>query len=241
LKHVPHESQASSTCFPAIDQLSERTGLAARVLKDGWIKSTVAEMNLDPRAAAANVANMLGDPFTGRAGQKAEPLMPTTRSGARAKSLSFVYGLGSIPMHTDGAHLVQPPRFIVLVCASPGSSPVPTTVFRFRDLHVTCSERARFEAAPFLVRNGRKSFYSTICSPGRPFIRFDKGCMVPLGPDGAASVKVIADRAREIGFTTVHWQTGDVIIIDNWNVLHGRGHSDDEASTDRMLLRVSVK
>ncbi|WP_456683109.1 TauD/TfdA family dioxygenase [Bradyrhizobium sp. USDA 3311] len=65
--------------------------------------------------------------------------------------------------------------------------------------------------------------------------------MVPLGSDSEASVKIITDRARDIGFTPVHWQTGDVIIIDNWNVLHGRGHSDDQASTDRKLLRVSVR
>jgi alpha-ketoglutarate-dependent taurine dioxygenase len=167
--------------------------------------------------------------------------MPTKQAGANVKSLSAVHGLGSFPMHTDGAHRLQPPRFVVLVCASPGTSPVPTTLLRFRDLQVTASERARFEAAAFLVRNGRRSFYSTICSRSRPFIRFDAGCMVPQGAESAATAKLIADRANEVGVTFVHWRAGDVLVIDNWNVLHGRGLGLSEASSDRKLLRVNLQ
>jgi Taurine catabolism dioxygenase TauD, TfdA family len=170
-----------------------------------------------------------------------EHLMPTKQAGANSKSLSAVHGLGPFPMHTDGAHQLQPPRFVVLVCASPGMSPVPTTLIRFRDLKVTASERRRLDATPFLVRNGRRSFYSTICSPSRMFIRYDAGCMVPQGADSEASVRLIADHASEVGFTLVHWRTGDVLVIDNWNVLHGRGLGVSETSSDRELLRVSVQ
>src|SRR6266403_1647967 len=226
----------------SVDQRSKVNVLAARVMQDGWFKSTVTAMghDQDSVAAAESIASLLGDPVTGRAGQKIEPLVPTVQSGANAKSLSVMHGLGSFPMHTDGAHRLQPPRFVVLVCASPGTFPVPTTLLRFRDLQVTAPERARFESAPFLVRNGRQSFYSTICSPSRPFIRFDESCMVPQGAESEASAKLIAHRAVEVGFTSVHWRTGDVLVLDNWNVLHGRGLGAAEASPDRKLLRVSV-
>jgi hypothetical protein len=127
------------------------------------------------------------------------------------------------------------------VCASPGTAPVPTSLLRFRDLHATEHERALLEAAPFLVRNSRRSFYSTICSPLRPFIRFDEGCMAPQSKEGEASAKLIARRATEVGVTAVHWRIGDVLIIDNWNVLHGRGLGDTQASSDRKLFRVSVQ
>jgi alpha-ketoglutarate-dependent taurine dioxygenase len=224
-----------------IDPLTEFDKLAARVLRDGWFKSTVIEMGHDMRTAPEAIAKLVGNPLTGRAGQKIEPLIPTEQARANAKSLSVVHGLGSFPMHTDGAHLLQPPRFVVLVCASPGTSPVPTTLIRFRDLKATASERTRFEAAPFLVRNGRRSFYSTICSASRKFIRYDAGCMMPQGSESEASVKLIAHRAREVGPTLVHWRTGDVLVIDNWTVLHGRGLWVSEASSDRKLLRVSVQ
>jgi alpha-ketoglutarate-dependent taurine dioxygenase len=39
----------------------------------------------------------------------------------------------------------------------------------------------------------------------------------------------------------VHWRIGDVLIIDNWNVLHGRGLAGTQASSDRKLFRVSVQ
>src|SRR5712664_1600650 len=192
-----------------IDPLTEIDNLAARVLRDGWFKSTVTEMGHDMRSAPENIAKRLGNPVAGRTGQKIEPLTPLTQASAKPKSLSVAHGLGSFPMHTDGAHQLQPHRFVVLVCISPGTSPVPPTLVRFRDLNVTASERTRLEATPFLVRNGRRSFYSTICSPSRMFIRFDAGCMVPLGSESEASVKLIAHRASEVGFTLVHWRTGD--------------------------------
>jgi alpha-ketoglutarate-dependent taurine dioxygenase len=224
-----------------IDHLMDTNNLADRVLRDGWIKSTVTEMGHDLHSAPENIAKLLGDPITGRAGQTIEPLIPTQQTSANAKSLSMVHGLGSFPMHTDGAHRLQPPRFVVLVCASPGTSPVPTTLIRFRDLRISASERARLEASPFLVRNGRRSFYSTICSRSRIFIRFDAGCMMPQGAESEASAILIAHRAGEAGYTLVHWRTGDVLVLDNWNVLHGRGLEVSKASSDRKLLRVSVQ
>jgi hypothetical protein len=130
---------------------------------------------------------------------------------------------------------------LVLVCVSPGTSPVPTTLIRFRDLKLTASERTRLEAAPFLVRNGRRSFYSAICSPTRMFIRYDAGCMMPQDPKSEACARLIAHRANEIGFTLVHWRTGDFLVIANWTVLHGRGLGNAQASADRKLLRVSVE
>jgi hypothetical protein len=222
-------------------QLTDKDNLAARVLRDGWFKSTVTEMGHNMHSAPETIARRLGNPVTGRAGRKIEPLIPTEQARANAKSLSVAHGLGSFPIHTDGAHRLQPPRFVVLVCASPGTSPVGTTLIRFWDLEFTASERTRLEAAPFLVRNGRRSFYSTICSASRMFIRYDAGCMVPQGSESEASAKLIAHRASEVGLTPVHWRTGGVLVIDNWNVLHGRGLRVSEASFDRKLLRVSVQ
>jgi hypothetical protein len=227
-------------CAP-IAILPDSHALAARVQKYGWLKSTVMETGDDLHAAAETIARRLGNPTHGRAGRKIEPLIPTKQTGANAKSLSVMHGLGSFPMHTDGAHLPQPPRFVVLVCASPGTIAVPTTLLRFRDLHATEQERDLLEAAPFLVRNSRRSFYSTICSRSRPFIRFDEGCMVPQGKEAQASARLIAHRVKEVGVTAVHWRIGDVLIIDNWNVLHGRGLAGTQASPDRKLFRVSVQ
>jgi hypothetical protein len=224
-----------------VDELVETGPLMPRVLCEGWVRSSVGGAVKDMRLIAGELAKQLGVPLSGRAGQTIEPLLPTKPTEAKPKSLSAIHGLGSFPMHTDGAHQIVPPRFVVLTCASSGTRPVPTNLLRFRDLGLGASELARFEAIPFLVRNGRRSFYSTICSVSRPFIRFDEGCMVPQDASGEASKRFIAQRARDVGFETVHWQTGDVLVIDNWNVMHGRGVGNGAASADRQLFRVNVQ
>src|ERR1700742_4861087 len=121
--------------------------LAARVQKDGWIKSTVTETGDNLHEAAERMARRLGNPIRGRAGRKIEPLIPTKQVGANAKSLSVMHGLGSFPMHTDGAHLPRPPTFVVLGCASPGTVAVPTTLRRFRRLHAPEQDRELLETA----------------------------------------------------------------------------------------------
>ena len=39
---------------------------------------------------------------------------------------------------------------------------------------------------------------------------------------------------------SVDWKPGDVLIIDNWRVLHGRGEHEN-AAPNRKLLRVLVQ
>jgi hypothetical protein len=228
------------TCVPATP-LPDSAALRARVLQDGWVKATVAQLGYDLDIAAEAIARLLGHPVGGRAGRIIEALAPQKQASAKPRSLSVTHGLGAFPMHTDGAHRLQPPRFVVLVCASPGASPVPTTLTRCRDLRISASDRARLEAAPFLIRNGRRSFYSTICGRSRPFIRYDAGCMVPQDAQSGAAFHLVAKRARDAGPALVSWRTGDVLVIDNWDVLHGRGLGSAEASPDRKLLRVSVQ
>src|ERR1700756_4797511 len=96
--------------------LPDSNALCICVQSAGWFKSTVARLGYDLHlhTAAEAIAGLLGRPIEGRAGQTIEPLAPRKRALARAKSLSVVHGLGSFPMHTDGAHRLQPPRFIVL-------------------------------------------------------------------------------------------------------------------------------
>jgi len=212
----------------------------ARVRNNGWVKTDIGDLGCTLNEAPKAAARLLGQPLNGRAGQTVEILAPQEPWAAKPKSLSVVHGLGSFPMHTDCAHYMQPPRFVVLVCASPGTSPVPTTLIRFRDLPFKPLELERLEVSPFLIRNGRRSFYSTICSRSRPFVRYDAGCMVPQGGDGEEVARLVAQRTKEVGPALVSWRTGDVLLIDNWNVLHGRGLGP-LASPDRKLLRVMIQ
>jgi hypothetical protein len=148
----------------SIDELFSCTDLGERVVAAGWMRADVVAICDDLELRAQRIAKMLGEPVKGRRGRLVDALAPVDKDKAKPSSLSVVHGLGSFPFHTDGAHLLQPPRFLVLMCAAPGSTTEPTTLVRFQDLKLGPAERACLEATPFLFRNGRRSFYSTIYS-----------------------------------------------------------------------------
>jgi hypothetical protein len=225
----------------SIDEIFNCADLAGQVTAAGWMHADVAEVCDDLELRVERIAKLLGEPIKGRAGRLVDALAPMDKEKAKPSSLSVIHGLGAFPFHTDGAHLLQPPRFLVLICAAPGAAPEPTTLVRFQDLKLGPAERGSLEATPFLFRNGQRSFYSTIYTSTRPFIRFDEGCMVPTGPEGRRAMAAIADYARGANWSAVHWRAGGVLIIDNWNVMHGRGSAGSEASVDRLILRSSVR
>jgi len=127
-----------------------------------------------------------------------------------------------------------------MACAEPGPEPTPTILLDSRDVSFTEREAAACSSAVFLIRNGRHSFYGSITAQNRPFIRYDRGCMEPLSPDGAEVADVFS-LAQNAGKTYQHdWQRGDILVIDNWRTLHGRG-VDRQTALGRVLLRAMVR
>lgn len=188
-----------------------------------------------------SLARALGELCAGRNGQLLERLTPIECNKANRNSLSAAHGASAFPLHIDGAHRPEPPRFVILACERSGPIPAPTVLARFDALDLTSAERHQCETAPFLIRNGRRSFYSTILDSSRPFLRFDQGCMTALSEAASDVSRTIAVRLAKLGPTVIEWAAGDILIIDNWRVLHGRGLPSSIASADRCLIRVSVR
>jgi hypothetical protein len=107
-------------------------------------------------------------------------------------------------------------------------------------LSLNASQSSMLRSTPFRVSNGRNSFFSTILSKSRPFIRFDPGCMTPTTKDGEKALAVFARQAWPGHVETFHWKMGKILIIDNWRVLHGRGNVV-RPDSDRKLLRISIQ
>jgi hypothetical protein len=95
-------------------------------------------------------------------------------------------------------------------------------------------------SAAFLVRNGRRSFFASILSHSRPFIRLDMGCMRATCDDGAAALATFDKKNWQNQIERVHWAKGDVVILDNWRILHGRA-GNNEVDESRTIYRVSIK
>jgi hypothetical protein len=210
------------------------------VISAGWLKIPAVEYP-DAVARLDLIVQSLGTPVAGRKGRVVEELAPISQENAQPKSLSAIHGVSPFPLHTDGEHLIEPPRFIVLACIDPGSCPAPTVLVRFDDLKIEDPEREILPAATYLVRNGRRSFYSSVYDTARPFVRFDQACMEPIDDNARRTTEMIVHRGMGSNLTIIHWRKGDLLIIDNWRVLHGRGHAGLRTSRDRRLLRASVQ
>jgi alpha-ketoglutarate-dependent taurine dioxygenase len=158
--------------------------------------------------------------------QKAEPrptqvLTPTSLSTARRGTLSAIFGTGEFPLHVDGAHLVSPPKIVILACVEIDSPPTGSYVLPFAKAAATI-ESVKLSSIPFLFASGRGSFYSTITSSQRQFIRFDPGCMRPTSSDGQDVIDEITSAKLRAHAELIEWRAGRLLILDNHRVLHGR-------------------
>jgi hypothetical protein len=220
-------------------QLDEcKAGLDAH----GWCSFSVGEHSGKStlEAQIITLAEELGEIVPGRGRQRVEHISPQDIGIAYAGSLSQQYGLAPLPLHTDTAHWTVPCRYLVMACAEPGPRPTPTMLLDSTVISFTEREAAACISAVFLIRNGRRSFYGSISTQDRSFIRFDLGCMEPLSPEGAEAANSFARDRNSDRVYRHDWQRGDVLVIDNWRVLHGRG-IDLETAPGRLLLRAMVR
>lgn len=84
-----------------------------------------------------------------------------------------------------------------------------------------------------------RGFYTTILDKDREFIRFDSGCMKPVDDFGAAARTVVEEKLKYTARHDVTWRIGDVLVLDNWRILHARGPIVTGAE-GRVLVRAEV-
>ena len=208
----------------------------------GWVSFAMpASTASDLREQLLALASGLGTTAATRSGGSlCDTLLPTESDAAKPRSLSKVHAIGEFPLHIDTAHWLTPCRYVVLACVSPGNASRPTLLVDARRLPLTQQQSSLLHSTPLRVTNGRNSFFSTILSKARPFVRFDPGCMTATTPDGAKALTVLARQNWPNHLEKIHWESGKVLVMDNWRILHGRGHADCP-DPDRKLLRISIR
>ena len=216
----------------------DRAALEAR----GWVSFALASSaESDLREQLLSLANGLGTPVATRTGSGlCYSLLPTEVDAAKPRSLSKIHAAGEFPLHIDTAHWLTPCRYIMLACLSPGRASRPTLLMDTRRLPLSEHQSSLLHSTPLRVKNGRNSFFSTIISKARSFVRFDPGCMTATTTDGLKALSVLARQNWPDYIETVHWEAGMVVVMDNWRILHGRGHAHCP-DADRKLLRISIR
>lgn len=208
----------------------------------GWWKGKRLGPNLDDDLC--QIANRLGQPVGVRRRRSlVEVLKPKSADLAYANSLSAQYQLSSFPYHVDTAHWPTPCKYIVMGCKSPGSCNRKSLLIDWKSLQLDDSDMNTLKNAVFLVKDGARSFYSSILSDNNQFIRYDIGCMHATGPDSKTALQILSSAFDKSIKIEIEWEEDDILVLDNWRLLHGRGSSSGpiSPSESRELHRVLVK
>lgn len=148
------------------------------------------------------------------------------RETSTPNTYSGIYGLGRFPFHSDLAHWPEPPRYLLLRCLK-GYAEVPTLLVDGRTLAKAVSPKilSRAIVRPRRPRAGVLPFLR-LCEQtddDGQRLRWDEVFLTP------------ASKVGEIAYAAIHaWladcqplrccldAAGDVLVIDNWRMLHAR-------------------
>lgn len=166
-----------------------------------------------------------------------EIISPKLPSAARPGTFSSIFGRGDFPFHTEMAHSRVPPRYLILGCEATGDRKASTEVLDVSQLLFSPEIERSLQVAPFLIKDGRSSFYSNVRSQNGRVFRYDPVCMKPMTRE-AHQITETFSTAMKISHFSVEWEKGGILIVDNWRTLHRRSGVD--ASSGRKLVRMLV-
>jgi hypothetical protein len=204
----------------------------------GWATTKISRVeDIHFQMALMDIAKVIGRPVPNRKRVLLDKLKPLDAENAHPKSLSALAGFDTQPWHVDLSHKLTPARYVLLGCIENTAVGGYTEIIS-RDNFLIEELRELYFSEPFLVKNGANSFYSTLLTRDSGYLRFDPGCMIGVT---SISRKLIQElTSRELPPTYSHqWSVGDVLIIDNWHMLHRRTKIDD--LIDRSLCRVCIE
>lgn len=160
-----------------------------------------------------------------------DTLRPSPQAEAHPNSLSSRYGLGQQPLHTDGAHLEEPPDVVLLW--SEQSSDVPTRIWRPRSVPLI-EKRGIFS-----VTDGKDIRLAPACDSDGVY-RFDPVCMRPLDHFSKLLCERFSNPPEE-EVSAFQWNAPNtVLLIRNGVVLHGRSRVENHDS-ERVLFRAAMR
>jgi hypothetical protein len=164
-------------------------------------------------------------------------LVPYSKSAAPPGSMSSFVGTGAQPMHTDRAHSANPPRYVVLQCVHPGEVSCPTFIWVTDGPSLGRDRPTLLTRAQWVFHDGRCApFYAAILEfkTNRLKLRFDPCCMRPASFCRSEAKDAIDLLKRYTRQSTVEWQAGSFLFLDNWRCLHARATGAERAPSRRL-------
>lgn len=221
----------------AIDKQSRMSELRMLVDVDGY----AVLPGIAAGQPTAQVAAGLGEIMLSWGGKLVQELTP--KANSTPNTYSGLFGLDRFPFHTDLAHWPIPPRYLLLRCVR-GYADVPTMILDGRAIasEIGGELMGRALVRPRRPRCGEVRMLRLQQSNGADeIIRWDAEYLKPASHVGElvfSSFQSIVAEATAIPAVMV--DDGDVVIIDNWRMLHGRPAIAPNRR-DRRLQRVYLR
>ena len=217
--------------------MSTLADLAITARESGWAVGSMPARQVRWEATALGweeVATRKGD-------SPVAVLRPTTTENAHPQSLSARHGLNEQPLHTDGAHLQEPPDYVVLHSALPNGTP---TLLWSHVSRLTNAEHSWFVQPTslfggiFVVRTGASGFLAHSYDY-RTGYRYDPGCMTPADERAHEAARYFATLTSQ-AFPHEWTDPDQVLVIHNRWSLHARA-AVGEGDTERELTRIAYR
>lgn len=209
-----------------------KTAMAEAIAR-GWSVAHVHAVG----SSSARLRELFLEALPHMAPSAPEVLKPRASTPKVHPSPTRTFGEGRFPFHCDSSHQETPPHFVALYCAVDAQRR-PTHLLEWNAIQTRINRQEALSLDVFAVINGRRSFYDTVLSPTRGFVRWDPTCMHPATRSAQSLWKEITNVSHSIKPLNIEWTPGMILFWNNWRVLHARGLPAQPGM--RVLMRVML-
>ena len=204
--------------------------------ENGWAEFNSDSTDSELISIASNIGKVTKHPN----GESVFSLKPKLQNNAFKGTFSGKHGLNDFPLHTGTAFYKKPVRYILMHSTNP--SDCDTTLLlknSFWDL-MTKAEKTKAERAIYLVKTLGEKFYTSFIfqDNNEQGFKYDPSCMSPVNKYAKEFDIIFNEILLEIPLINIKWSGNNTIIIDNWNILHGRKSAQNDIN--RELKRIYI-
>lgn len=202
----------------------------------GWTEFSSGSSDTELISIASDIGKLLKHPN----GQNVFTLKAKLENDSVKGTFSNRHGLNDFPLHTDKAFYKKPARYVLMHSNKPSicdTTLLPKTVFW--DL-MTNSDKRKAERAIYLVKTNREKFYTSFIfkENNEEGFKYDPSCMSPFNKNAKDFDQIFNKILSEVLPININWTENKTVIIDNWNILHGRKSAQKDIK--RELKRIYI-
>lgn len=168
---------------------------------------------------------------------KPKCLVPLEKEVARKNTLSKIVGRAEQNPHTDGAHLSNPPLYLLLWSMESNDIHAKTNVWKANLSELEKHFLNEFRNSIWCVRTRADRFHYRRCLGRDGSIRWDSGCFIHC-MTGPLNSEEVDQQLSGLSKFEITWEPGKAVLIDNRMALHGRGDSTSAKDDNRRIYRV---